>query len=38
MHIWGKLLGGFFGFMFGHFFGLILGVWLGHRFDVALES
>jgi len=36
MHIWGKLLGGFFGFMFGHFFGLILGVWLGHRFDLAL--
>jgi len=36
MHIWGKLLGGFFGFMFGHFFGLIFGVWLGHRFDVAL--
>ena len=36
MRIWGKLLGGFFGFMFGHFFGLILGVWLGHRFDVAV--
>jgi len=36
MQIWGKLLGGFFGFMFGHIIGLILGVWLGHRFDVAL--
>ncbi|MEJ6078208.1 co-chaperone DjlA [Vibrio sp. 1-Bac 57] len=36
MRIWGKLLGGFFGFMFGHFFGLLLGVWLGHRFDVAV--
>lgn len=36
MRIWGKLLGGFFGFMFGHFFGMILGVWLGHRFDTAL--
>ena len=36
MRIWGKLLGGFFGFMFGHFFGLVLGVWLGHRFDVAV--
>jgi DnaJ like chaperone protein len=36
MRIWGKLLGGFFGFMFGHFLGLILGVWLGHRFDVAV--
>lgn len=38
MHIWGKLLGGFFGFMFGQFIGLIIGVWLGHRFDVALGS
>ncbi|TEW54403.1 co-chaperone DjlA [Psychromonas sp. RZ22] len=36
MRIWGKLLGGFFGFMFGHFFGLILGVWLGHKFDTAV--
>jgi len=36
MRIWGKLLGGFFGFMFGHFLGLIFGMWLGHRFDVAL--
>lgn len=36
MRIWGKLLGGFFGFMFGHFLGLVFGVWLGHRFDVAV--
>jgi len=36
MQIWGKLLGGFFGFMFGHILGLIFGVWLGHRFDLAL--
>lgn len=36
MRIWGKLLGGFFGFMFGHFIGLLFGVWLGHRFDVAV--
>ena len=36
MRIWGKLLGGFFGFMFGNFFGLLFGVWLGHRFDVAI--
>ena len=36
MRIWGKLLGGFFGFMFGNFFGMLLGIWLGHRFDRAL--
>ncbi len=35
MRIWGKILGGFFGFMFGQFPGLLLGVWLGHRFDRA---
>ena len=35
MRIWGKLLGGFFGFMFGNFFGMLLGLWLGHRFDRA---
>jgi len=38
MQIWGKLLGGVFGFMFGHFLGLIIGVWLGHRFDVAASG
>lgn len=36
MRIWGKLIGGFFGFMFGHFLGLVIGVWLGHRFDNAV--
>lgn len=35
MRIWGKILGGFFGFMFGSFFGMLLGIWLGHRFDCA---
>jgi len=35
MRIWGKILGGFFGFMFGSFFGMLLGIWLGHRFDSA---
>ncbi|MEL0629321.1 co-chaperone DjlA [Psychromonas aquatilis] len=36
MRIWGKLIGGFFGFMFGHFLGLVIGIWLGHRFDSAV--
>jgi len=37
MRIWGKILGGIFGYMlFHHFLGFILGVWLGHRFDVAV--
>ena len=36
MRVWGKVLGGFFGFMFGHIFGMLLGIWLGHRFDRAL--
>ena len=35
MRIWGKILGGFFGFMFAGFFGMFLGIWLGHRFDRA---
>ncbi|WP_094751755.1 co-chaperone DjlA [Psychromonas sp. CD1] len=35
MRIWGKILGGFFGFMFGHILGMFLGIWLGHRFDRA---
>ena len=35
MRIWGKILGGFFGFMFGSFWGMLFGIWLGHRFDRA---
>ncbi len=36
MRIWGKILGGFFGFMFGGVVGMLLGIWLGHRFDRAM--
>lgn len=35
MRIWGKVLGGFFGFSFAGFWGMLLGIWLGHRFDRA---
>ena len=34
--IWGKILGGFFGFLFARFVGLILGLMIGHWFDRAL--
>lgn len=36
--MWGKVLGGFFGFMFGRWFGLALGLYLGHRFDKGLRQ
>ncbi len=35
MHIFGKILGAFFGFLFGGPFGAILGLFLGHQFDKA---
>ncbi|MUJ20559.1 co-chaperone DjlA [Aliivibrio fischeri] len=35
MQIFGKVLGGFFGFLFGHFFGAVLGIFIGHQFDKA---
>lgn len=34
--IWGKILGGFFGFLVGRFFGLLLGLMVGHWFDKGL--
>ncbi|CUA87946.1 co-chaperone DjlA [Pseudidiomarina woesei] len=34
--IWGKILGGFFGFLFARFVGLFLGLMIGHWFDRAL--
>lgn len=34
--IWGKILGGFFGFLFARFIGLLLGVLIGHWFDKSL--
>ncbi|WP_218813940.1 co-chaperone DjlA [Rickettsiella endosymbiont of Dermanyssus gallinae] len=37
MHIWGKLIGGFFGFLLSGPFGLILGVFIGHLFDRGLS-
>lgn len=33
MNIWGKLIGGFFGFLLAGPLGLILGVFIGHLFD-----
>ncbi|WP_426359810.1 co-chaperone DjlA [Pseudocolwellia sp. HL-MZ19] len=37
MRIWGKVLGGLFGFMLSkNIFGALLGIWLGHRFDKGL--
>jgi DnaJ like chaperone protein len=36
MHIWGKLIGGFFGFLLAGPLGLILGVFIGHLFDRGL--
>ncbi|MGB8807560.1 MAG: co-chaperone DjlA, partial [Candidatus Rickettsiella isopodorum] len=38
MNIWGKLVGGFFGFLFAGPFGLILGVIIGHLFDRGLRQ
>ncbi len=35
MHIFGKILGAFFGFLFGGPFGAILGLFIGHQFDKA---
>ncbi|GAA5647915.1 co-chaperone DjlA [Vibrio proteolyticus] len=35
MQIFGKILGGFFGFLFGGPFGAILGIFIGHQFDKA---
>lgn len=35
MHIFGKILGAFFGFLFGGPFGAVLGLFLGHQFDKA---
>src|SRR5690554_2877377 len=35
--IWGKILGGFFGFLFARFVGLLLGLMIGHWFDRALS-
>lgn len=35
MHIFGKILGAFFGFLFGGPFGAIFGLFLGHQFDKA---
>lgn len=37
MHIWGKLIGGFFGFLLAGPLGLILGVFIGHLFDRGLS-
>ena len=35
--MWGKLLGGFFGYMLAHhFIGALVGIWLGHKIDKAL--
>lgn len=35
MQIFGKILGGFFGFLFGNVFGALLGIFIGHQFDKA---
>ncbi|MBD1565169.1 co-chaperone DjlA [Vibrio sp. SA48] len=35
MHIFGKILGAFFGFLFGGPFGAVFGLFLGHQFDKA---
>lgn len=37
MNIWGKLIGGFFGFLLAGPFGLIIGVFIGHLFDRGLN-
>ena len=34
MRVWGKILGGLFGYMLSrNIFGILLGVWIGHSFD-----
>ncbi len=38
MFIWGKLLGGFFGFMIGDFIGALFGVMIGHLFDRGMRN
>ena len=35
MHIFGKILGAFFGLLVGGPFGLLFGLFLGHQFDKA---
>lgn len=37
MNIWGKLIGGFFGFLLAGPLGLLLGVFIGHLFDKGLS-
>jgi DnaJ like chaperone protein len=37
MHIFGKILGTFFGFLFGGPIGALFGLYLGHRFDRARQ-
>lgn len=36
MNIWGKIIGGFFGFLLAGPFGLIIGIFIGHLFDRGL--
>jgi DnaJ like chaperone protein len=38
MHIWGKLIGGFFGFLLAGPLGLFLGIFIGHLFDKGLAK
>lgn len=38
MNIWGKLIGGFFGFLLAGPLGLILGVFIGHLFDCGFTQ
>ncbi len=38
MFIWGKLLGGFFGFLIGGFIGALFGVMIGHLFDRGMQN
>lgn len=37
MRIWGKIIGGFFGFLLGGPIGLIIGIFIGHLFDRGLS-
>jgi DnaJ like chaperone protein len=38
MNIWGKIIGGFFGFLLAGPLGLLLGVFIGHLFDRGLSN